>query len=369
MRITIDATSLLLRSAGVKNYTYHWLRYLRRQAGPGNEIRAYPLLSKGMLGDVTKLDHEASALSFMQTAPRLAALYAVNALGPAALDLAIGRSDIFHASNQVHHAPRRARLTATVHDLTAFLMPELHTPGNVRADGIFAERILKRADGLIAVSENTRQDAIRVLKIAPDRIATIYSGIADEYFDPAPSHRAKPYVLFVGAIEPRKNLETLLDAWRGLRPDLREIFDLVIAGPLGWAPESTSARIRSEATYLGYVPEAELPGLIAGASAFVYPSLYEGFGFPVAQAMAAGVAVVTSNVSCLPEVAGEGALLVDPRSAAEISAAIARLLESETLRAEVGRRGRERANQFRWEKCAAQSMQFFQSVSFRSVLG
>jgi glycosyltransferase involved in cell wall biosynthesis len=358
MRVTIDATSLLLRSAGIKNYTYHWLRHLRKQVRPEDQIRAYPLL-----GDVaTTLDHEASALSFLQTAPRLATLFAVNALGPAALDLAIGRGDIFHASNQVHHAPRRARLTATVHDLTAFLMPELHTPGNVKADGIFAQRILQRADGLIAVSENTRQDAIRVLKIPPERVTTIYSGIADEYFNAVASRRAKPYVLFVGAIEPRKNLETLLDAWRGLRAELREAFELVIAGPMGWANASTSARIRSEATYLGYVPEAELPGLIAGAEAFVYPSLYEGFGFPVAQAMAAAVAVVTSNVSCLPEVAGEGALLVDPHSPAEIAAAIARLLESETLRAELGRRGRQRAKKFRWEQCAAESMDFFRSV-------
>jgi glycosyltransferase involved in cell wall biosynthesis len=356
MRITIDATSLLLRSAGVKNYTYHWLRSLRRQAGD-QEIAAYPFL-----GEVTVLDHESSGLSFLQTAPRLAALYAVNALGPAALDLAIGKSDIFHASNQVHHAPRRARLTATVHDLTALLMPELHTPGNVRADGVFTEHILKHAHGLIAVSENTRLDAIRVLKIAPERITTIYSGIPDEYFDAAPSRRIKPYVLYVGAIEPRKNLETLLDAWRGLRPELREHFELVIAGPMGWAPESTRERIRGEAAYLGYVPEAELPGLFAGAAAFVYPSLYEGFGFPVAQAMASGVAVVTSNVSCLPEVAGEGALLVDPRSAAEIAQALTRLLESETLRSKLGQLGRERAKQYRWEKCAAESMAFFRTV-------
>ncbi len=358
MRITIDATSLLLRSAGVKNYTFHWLRHLRRAAAKGEEIRAYPLL-----GDVNQLDHEASALSFWQTAPRLAVLYAVNALGPSALDLAIGRSDIFHASNQVHHAPRKARLTATVHDLTAFLMPVLHTPGNVRADQIFAERILKKAHGLIAVSENTRQDAIRVLKIAPEKIVPIYSGVAPEYFDALPTRRAKPYVLYVGAIEPRKNLDTLLDAWSQLQSDLREAFELVLAGPMGWAPESTQARIRSESTYLGYVPEAELPGLIAGADAFVYPSLYEGFGFPVAQAMAAGVAVVTSNVSCLPEVAGDGALLVDPRSASDIATALTRALESETLRADLGRRGRERAKRYSWEKCATQSLEFLRRVT------
>lgn len=358
MRITIDATSLLLRSAGVKNYTYHWLRHLRRGVASGEQIEAFPLL-----GSVNRLDHEASALSFLQTAPRLAALYAVNALGPAALDLAMGRSDIFHASNQVHHAPEKSRLTATVHDLTAFLMPELHTPANVRADQVFAERILEKAHGLIAVSENTRQDAIRVLRIAPEKITTIYSGIAPEYFDAAPTPRAKPYVLYVGAIEPRKNLDTLLDAWAVLAPDLRQTFDLVLAGPMGWAPAPTQARIRAHSTYLGYVPEADLPGLIAGAALFVYPSLYEGFGFPVAQAMAAGVAVLTSNVSCLPEVAGEGALLVDPRSVADLASALGRALESETLRAELGRRGKERARQYSWEKCAAQSLDFFRTVA------
>ena len=111
-------------------------------------------------------------------------------------------------------------------------------------------------------------------------------------------------------------MDTLLDAWSGFR--FRGDFDLVIAGASGWAGEKTLARLASRppgVRYLGYVPEDELPGLMAGASAFVYPSLYEGFGFPVAQAMAAGVPVITSNTSCLPEVAGEGALLVDPRSA------------------------------------------------------
>ncbi len=184
----------------------------------------------------------------------------------------------------------------------------------MRADSSFAEHILRRADGLIAVSENSRQDAIRVLKINPDRIRTIYSGIPDEYFDAPPTQRARPYALYVGTIEPRKNLDTLLDAWRQLKPEIRQEFDLLIAGPEGWSAESTVARIRAEANYVGYVPEADLPGLVAGATVFVYPSLYEGFGFPVVQAMAANVAVVTSNTSCLPEITGGGALLVDPQS-------------------------------------------------------
>jgi alpha-1,3-rhamnosyl/mannosyltransferase len=250
-----------------------------------------------------------------------------------------------------------------VHDLTTFLMPELHASANIRADRTFSEQILRRADGLIAVSENTRQDAIRVLGIAPERIVTIYSGVAHQYFDAAPSRRAKPYALYVGAIEPRKNLETLLDAWRQLKPDLREALDLVVAGPMAWAPTSTRERIHGETTYLGYVPEIDLPGLIAGAAVFVYPSLYEGFGFPVAQAMAAGAPVITSNTSCLPEITSDAAVLVDPRSAGEIAAALARLLESETLRAELSQRGRRHAQSYRWETCAAQSLEFFRRIA------
>lgn len=115
--------------------------------------------------------------------------------------------------------------------------------------------------------------------------------------------------------------------------------------------------------YLGYVPEDELPGLMAGASAFIYPSLYEGFGFPVAQAMAAGVPVITSNTSCLPEIAGDGALLVDPRSAAEIRAAMEKLLASPSLRQELRVAGMARAlRDYRWEICARKSLEFFHRV-------
>jgi len=359
MRVTIDATSALLRSAGIKSYTYHWVQHLRRLAA-GDRIDAFPYLD-----DFGRLDHEVSTIGFLPTYARLALLYFVNAPGNPALDWVLRDSDIFHASNQVRIAPRLIKLTATVHDLTCWLMPELHTPGNVRADKSFAEKILCRANGLIAVSENTRQDAIQLLKIPPDRIRTIYSGIPQEYFDAQPSKRHRPYVLYVGTIEPRKNLETLLNAWRRLSAEHRKEFDLVIAGPPGWSAEQTMARIRTEATYLGYVPEADLPGLVAGATVFVYPSLYEGFGFPVAQAMAAKVAVLTSNNSCLPEITAGGALVVDPRSPDEIAQGLARLLESESLRNEIAGKGRSRAEHFRWETCAAQSLDFFRQIAGR----
>jgi alpha-1,3-rhamnosyl/mannosyltransferase len=345
----------------VKTYVYNWMKHLRRRAA-GEEIRAFPLL-----GDLGRLNHDASTLPAWTTISRLAALHAANRLGSPALDLLVAGSDVFHASNQVRRTPRRSLLTATIHDLTAYLMPEVHTRGNVEADRRFFEGILRRADGLIAVSENTRTDALRLLRLSPERVVTIHSGVADEYFDASPTRRARPYALYVGTIEPRKNLSTLLDAWGSLRADIRGEFDLVVAGPAGWGASSTLERIRAQATYLGYVPEADLPGLTAGAAAFVYPSLYEGFGFPVAQAMAGGVPVITSNLSCLPEVTGGAALLVDPRSPSEIGCAISRVLESVSLRSEMAARGREIAKRYRWACCAEESLNFFRKVAGREL--
>lgn len=355
MRLLIDATSLLLRSAGIKSYTYHWIRSLREIAG-SDEIAAFPYI--GRLGHFT---HERSVLGPFATWPRLALLYAVNAPGNPMLGRIAARADIFHVSNQLRrNIPNRPKITATIHDLTCWLMPELHTPANVRADRAFAEQTLKRADGLIAVSENTRQDAIRLLGIAPEKIETIYSGIPDEYFQAKPLSRAKPYVLFVGTIEPRKNLETLLDAWSGMR--FRGDFDLLIVGPSGWSSDRVMARLNSGepgVEYLGYVAESDLPNLTAGAAAFVYPSLYEGFGFPVAQAMAAGAPVITSQTSCLPEITNGAALLVDPKSTSDLRVTLEKLLDSPDLRSELSDRGQARAKRYRWKDCAQKSLAFF----------
>lgn len=358
MRILIDATSLLLRSAGIKTYTYHWIQHLWQQAG-NEQIFTFP-----HFGKLASLNHERSIFSPAETYPKLAMLYAANVLTALPLlSWMTPKVDVFHVSNQIRNPPRKVKLTATIHDMTCRIMPELHTPGNVRADESFAERVLKRADRLIAVSENTRADAARVLGLNPDRIDVIYSGIPDVYFGAQPRPAERPYVFFLGTIEPRKNIDTLLDAWQASR--LRDDFDLVIAGSSGWSSAGTLARLASKPSgvrYLGYVPEDELPGLTAGATAFIYPSLYEGFGFPVAQAMAAGVPVITSNTSCLPEIAGEGALLVDPRSPADLQSALERLLTSPSLQKKLGAAGVARAQRYRWENCARMSLEFFRRV-------
>ena len=174
LRIAVDAAPLLMRSAGVKNYIYHWIAALRSAASYSEEICGFPFLA-----ELGRLHHDASTRGSWATLSRLAALHVANRLGPFALETLLEGAQILHASNQIRQAPKRALLTATVHDVTAFLMPEIHTRCNVQADRRFAERILRRAVGIVAVSENTRADAIRVLNLRPERITTIHSGVAD----------------------------------------------------------------------------------------------------------------------------------------------------------------------------------------------
>jgi alpha-1,3-rhamnosyl/mannosyltransferase len=369
MRLAIDAVPLLLRSAGVKTYVYYWVAHLMRQPG-ADRVTLFPLLDT--IGECV---HERSVAGRLRTAAGIALLQGANHLGGWVLAPLGWRVDIFHHSSQQLRRPvPGCRLTATIYDMTCWLVPETHRPGNVRVNRQFAENVLKRASGMIAISGNTRDDAVRILGLDPRRIAVIYPGVAPAFFETAGAAAAarkfglgKPYVLFVGTVEPRKNIAALLDAWNGLKPSLREEFDLVAAGPPGWGDAAVLERLRSGipgVRYLGYVPEADMAGLNAGATVFAYPSLYEGFGLPVAQAMAAGVPVVTSSVSSLPEVAGDAALLVDPRSPGEIRAALARLLLSPALRLELGTRGRRRAlERYRWEVCAAESWKFFHAVA------
>lgn len=369
MRIAIDCTPLLLRSAGIKTHLVNWLLHMRRLA-PRDTILAWPYLNPS-----ESYSHEESIAGFWGTLARLTLVHAANAAGLPALDLAARRIRVFHASHQMQTPPRACKLTSTIFDMTCWIAPETHSPDNVRALHRFAENVLLRADGLIAISESSRSDAVRILRLDPDKIAVIYPGVPDAYFNATPEdavcilpsyHLAKPYALFVGTIEPRKNVDALLDAWALLPAGLRAQFDLVVAGPQGWAGPQTIHRLQSGANgvrYLGYVPEPDLPALTAGATILVYPSLYEGFGLPLAQALAAGVPVVTSNLSSMPEVAGDAGLLVDPRSPSEIASAIRRLLESPSLRAELSAKARLRAGRFRWETSARQSLAWFRTLA------
>jgi glycosyltransferase involved in cell wall biosynthesis len=366
MRICIDATALLLRSAGIKNYLYYWMRSLREYA-PQHSITAFPLL-----GDIGALDHDRSTVSPLSTYPRIALLQFINKVCKPAINLAVPNVDVFHASNQIHAIPRGVKLTGTIYDMTCLLMPRFHTPANVRAESRHYDRVFKRGDGLIAISCSAKDDAVRLLHLNPDKIAVIYPGIPDRYFQAIPGdvrkkyNLEKPFVLFVGTIEPRKNVDTLLDAWLQLPASIRDTHELVFVGPIGWAGNATVNRLRSDiegVRVLGYVPEGDLPAITAAATVFAYPSFYEGFGFPIAQAMAAGVPVITSNLSSMPEVAGDGGILIDPHSASELAGAIITLLTSPTRQEELRVKGRRLARRFTWKNSAEQSAEFFSRLA------
>jgi glycosyltransferase involved in cell wall biosynthesis len=367
LRLVIDAIPLLFRSAGVKNYLYYWTRRLVRESRD-IDVALFPFLHSH-----ADLDHERSLATPFGTFWRLGLFYFLNRIPNDFCDWSDARVDLFHSS-KILYPPRKARLTATIHDMTCWSHPAFHTAANVHFEKTFAEKVLRRADALIAVSESTRQDAVRALGLPPEKIHVIHHGIAEEFFAAKPDDAVefceangitRPYLLYVGTIEPRKNIDLLLDAYQGLPPSIRGEVDLVIAGPPGWLAERTMSRMQNPSPgvrYLGYVPQANLPGLVAKALGFVYPSLYEGFGFPVAEAMAAGSPIITSAVSSLPEITKGAAILIDPSSLDDLRSAMDQLVTSPSLRERLTSLGRENSLGLTWQECAKKSMDFFRSL-------
>jgi glycosyltransferase involved in cell wall biosynthesis len=349
-------------------YLYHLIKHLAATAD-NNEIVLFPFFNLPPV-----LRHPESSLGWTATIAR--ALLSTRLAGSwnPVFRASVDGAQLFHASNLVRAMPSGAVLTTTVHDLTALCTPELHRPQTVHADKAFFSRIVSRASQIIAISNNTKNDLIKYLKIDDARITVIYPGVRDEYFvgDPANGSTIRmtygltqPYILFVGTIEPRKNLSRLLDAYSALKADVRTNYSLVVIGMQGWRDEGTLRRLKGGTpgvTWLGYVAEEDMPAIMAGASLFVFPSLYEGFGFPVAEAMAAGVPVLTSTSGSLPEVVGDAACCVDPMSVAEIQSAMERLLTSPEERRGMSLRGRKQAQKYSWQDSARRTWGFFEKA-------
>lgn len=277
---------------------------------------------------------------------------------------------LFHSPN-FFLPPVRGRSVVTVHDLSHHLYPQFHPPARIDYMQRMLPRSIARAGHIITVSESARQDTIAHLGVAPGRVTAIPLGVqpqmrphSDAELAPALARlglTAQGYTLFVGTIEPRKNLDRLLAAYAMLPSALRQHYPLVLAGSRGWHSEATHSRMEQAASagwlrYLRFVSQADLPALYAGAALFTYPSLYEGFGLPVLEAMASGVPVVTSTVSSLPEVAGDAALTIDPNDEHALATSLARGLQDSPWRTQARARGLARASGFTWQRCTQETV-------------
>jgi glycosyltransferase involved in cell wall biosynthesis len=273
--------------------------------------------------------------------------------------------------------PSRVRMVLTVHDVVWRRYPETMTWRNRFAHHLIAERSIRSADSILADSEATKRDLERLLGVSPAKIGVAYPGISTSFrpHDPVEAARyvagkfgvAEKYICAVGTVEPRKNLAGLMEAIGILKSQGRLTFQLAVAGAKGWGKSGIAEKIvkwkltESDVKFLGYVPDEDLPLLYSGAGLFIFPSVYEGFGLPLLEAMACGTPVASSNRSSLPEVAGDAALYFNPESVDEMSLAIERLLRDEVLRGQLADRGRERVKQFSWQACARTTLAAFHS--------
>ena len=266
-----------------------------------------------------------------------------------------GAGAVLSANSYLLAAAAPARAVATVHDLVAYDR-DLGLPRGSAAERLTLPLAVRRGGPLLCVSEATRAALVERFPRAAALAHVVYHGVEERFFVERPE---RPYVLMAGTLEPRKNIARAVEAAAGLPEQLRERFELLLAGPRGWQTEQIDAalgRHRATVRELGLVPDEELPGLYAGAAVFLYPSLREGFGLPVLEAMAACTAVVTSGVSSLPEVGGDAVRYVDPTDVASIRAGLEELLTDDGLRARLAAAGRQRARRFTWERTARETL-------------
>ena len=296
-----------------------------------------------------------------------------NWMGRPALPDALSRARVIHAPSPVAIPPvrRGQRLVVTVHDLAFRRYPQAYPPAWRYLHGSGFRRALRTADSIIAVSRHTAMDLARLGRLDPARIEVIplAGSLPIGTDDPAPALERlripRPYALFVGTFEPRKNLVRLIRAYR--RAALEIPHTLVLAGPLGWRSgpihRELALRGAGRVVVTGPVSETDLDALHRGADAFVYPSLYEGFGLPVLDAMARGVPVITSNTSSLPELVGTAAVQVSPASTAELATALERLLSDADWRASLAAAGRARAAEYTWDRTARATLALYERVA------
>lgn len=295
----------------------------------------------------------------------------------AGISLEGARGAVYHEPNFL---PFKTNLptVVTIHDLSILRYPETHPKDRV---AFMSKRIVKaihRADCLITDAEYIRQEILAEFNVDPERVVSVPLAAASHYRPVAAKHlppvlnefdlQPGQYILAVGTLEPRKNLMTAFRAYARLPERIRRSFPFVVAGMKGWGREGGNPEIeclvsRGEIRRLGYVSDEALPALYSGATLFVYPSLYEGFGLPPLEAMACGTPVIVSDRSTLPEVVGDAGLCVDAMDVDGLAEAMLGVIEYQDLRASLKVRGLARAAGFSWRRCAEQTLDVYHKVT------
>lgn len=370
MRIGIDCRSLNGAKTGIGYYTYHLIEAL---SGVGQDSEFYlysscsfSLPKRGEYVRKNSIRGLPGNLWLQTVLPFL---------------LHKDKITIFHAPLYIVPFACTIPKVVTVHDLTFYIYPELACRQNRAILQWLLPASIKAADAVIADSKNTKQDIINYLGTRPEKIKVIPLAASEifqkihnrEELDRVKLKYSLPeeYMLFVGTIEPRKNLERLLKAYKQVidrRTDLPH--QLVMVGRLGWLYKDIlriyhDLGMGNRVKLLGYVDEEDMSAIYNGAALFVYPSLYEGFGLPVLEAMACGIPVITSNISSLPEVAGNCCHLVNPLDVEELAYAIERILESPTLQGQMAKAGLARSREFSWRRTAEETFKLYSQVQMR----
>lgn len=281
--------------------------------------------------------------------------------------------DVFHGTANMIPIGYGKNCVLTIHDLAIYQNPEWFPPQGF-STRIVVPKSIAKAKKIIAVSESTKHDLMRIFRVPKEKIEVIYEGapsappaLEDGLLDRFGLRTSEPYFLFIGTIEPRKNLATLLSAYRLLCQKHTNAPRLIFAGGRGWKNEDFFETIKkwnldSRVSLLGYVSEKEKQALLQHAMVFVYPSLYEGFGLPILEAMALGTPVLSSRTSSIPEVVGGAAVLVDPNDDEEIAKGLEKLWKDASFRSELIAKGKERVKLFDWKKTAEKTLRVYQGV-------
>ncbi|MFQ5736861.1 MAG: glycosyltransferase family 4 protein [Thermodesulfobacteriota bacterium] len=385
MKIAFDCSLVPGQRGGIGQYSYNLARALSR-IDRRNEYTLYILMTarraKAAAGQETGLPDGGNFRVVWKTIPFPFQLFRYAKLpGTGFREYMLGDLDVDVVHSNTFCVPRfrdkKKKVVVTVYDASVATHPECHRRGNIAHCLGGIKDAVKYADAIIAISEHTKADLVRLFDAPPELITVTQLAAGSEYHPVRDAGLLKAardkydlpesYILFVGSLEPRKNVKTLLKAYAMMRKAFREEFPLVIAGGKGWMNSEIPGMveelgIEGSVTFAGYIDSADIAAVYSGASVFVYPSLYEGFGLPILEAMSCGTPVITSNVSSMPEVAGDAAELVTPTDAQGLASALEGMLGDPGRRAEMGRRGMERAAAFSWERCARETLEVYRKV-------